>query len=79
VNDQLSRAVKTASAELDPRERFILEHRLLADPDTEYSLVHIGKLFGVSRERARQLEWRVKEKVKRHLAPLLASLETSLA
>jgi RNA polymerase sigma-32 factor len=79
VNDQLSRAVKTASAELDPRERFILEHRLLADPDIEYSLVHIGKLFGVSRERARQLEWRVKEKVKRHLTPLLASLEASLA
>jgi RNA polymerase sigma-32 factor len=79
VNDQLSRAVKTASAELDPRERFILEHRLLADPDAEYSLVHIGKLFGVSRERARQLEWRVKEKIKRHLAPLLASLEASLA
>ncbi|HET6339305.1 MAG TPA: sigma-70 family RNA polymerase sigma factor [Polyangiales bacterium] len=79
VNSQLSEAVKSASAELDARERFILEHRLLADPDVEYSLVHIGRLFGVSRERARQLEWRVKEKIKRHLAPLLATLETSLA
>jgi RNA polymerase sigma-32 factor len=79
VNKQLSAAVKTASAELDARERFILEHRLLADPDVEYSLVHIGRLFGVSRERARQLEWRVKEKIKRHLAPLLRSLETSTA
>jgi RNA polymerase sigma-32 factor len=79
LNSQLSAAVRTASAELDDRERFILEHRLLADPDVEYSLVHIGRLFGVSRERARQLEFRVKEKVKRHLAPLLSTLETSLA
>lgn len=79
VSSQLSEAVKSASAELDARERFILEHRLLADPDVEYSLVHIGKVFGVSRERARQLEWRVKEKIKRHLAPLLASLEPTLA
>lgn len=79
VNDQLSAAVQSASAELDARERFILEHRLLADPEVEYSLVHIGRLFGVSRERARQLEWRVKEKIKRHLAPLIASLEIHLA
>jgi RNA polymerase sigma-32 factor len=79
VNSQLSEAVKSASAELDARERFILEHRLLADPDVEYSLVRIGRLFGVSRERARQLEWRVKEKIKRHLAPLLTTLETGLA
>lgn len=79
VSSQLSEAVKSASAELDARERFILEHRLLADPDVEYSLVHIGKVFGVSRERARQLEWRVKEKIKRHLTPLLASLEPTPA
>lgn len=79
TNTQLSAAVRSARAELDDRERFILEHRLLADPDVEYSLVHIGKLFGVSRERARQLEWRVKEKIKRHLAPLLSTLETGLA
>ena len=79
TNSQLSEAVRSARAELDDRERFILEHRLLADPDVEYSLVHIGKLFGVSRERARQLEWRVKEKIKRHLTPFVSTLETGLA
>lgn len=73
MNKQLSAAVREAREELDARERFILEHRLLADPEVEYSLVHIGRLFGVSRERARQLELRVKEKIKRHLAPLLAT------
>jgi RNA polymerase sigma-32 factor len=79
ANLQLSAAVHSARAELDDRERFILEHRLLADPEVEYSLVHIGKLFGVSRERARQLEFRVKEKIKRHLAPFVPTLETGLA
>jgi RNA polymerase sigma-32 factor len=38
----------------DPRERFILEHRLLTD--APLSLEVIGQHFGVSRERARQVE-----------------------
>lgn len=38
----------------DPRERFILEHRLLTD--SPLSLEVIGQHFGVSRERARQVE-----------------------
>lgn len=71
---RLSSAVEAASAELDPRERFILEHRLMADPESEYSLVRIGELFGVSRERARQLESRVKDKLRRRLEALLGPL-----
>lgn len=71
----LRSAVKVAAAELDPRERFILEHRLMADPDSEYSLVKIGELFGVSRERARQLESRVKDKLREKLADLLGQSE----
>jgi RNA polymerase sigma-32 factor len=79
MNRRLSQAVRNARGELDARETFILEHRLLADPEVEYSLVHIGRLFGVSRERARQLEGRVKEKLRRHVAPLIATFETSPA
>jgi len=71
----LRSALKKATADLDPRERFILEHRLLADPDLEYSLVRIGELFGVSRERARQLESRVKDKLRAKLAALLGPSE----
>ena len=71
ARDQLSSAVALATAELDVRERFILEHRLMADPESEYSLVRIGELFGVSRERARQLESRVKEKLRTRLLALL--------
>jgi RNA polymerase sigma-32 factor len=68
---RLSHAIQAATAELDLRERFILEHRLMADPESEYSLVRIGELFGVSRERARQLESRVKEKLRNRLDALL--------
>lgn len=71
----LRSAVKVAAADLDARERFILEHRLMADPDSEYSLVRIGELFGVSRERARQLESRVKDKLREKLAALLGQSE----
>jgi RNA polymerase sigma-32 factor len=67
--------VAEAAAELDSRERFILEHRLMADPELEYSLVRIGELFGVSRERARQLESRVKTKLKERLAGLMGLSE----
>ena len=75
TQSDLERAVHKAASELDPRERFILEHRLMADPDAEYSLVRIGELFGVSRERARQLESRVKEKLRTKLASLLGTSE----
>jgi RNA polymerase sigma-32 factor len=75
---RLSTAVQAATQGLDARERFILEHRLMADPDSEYSLVRIGQLFGVSRERARQLESRVKEKLRSRLETLLGAGETRL-
>jgi RNA polymerase sigma-32 factor len=39
---------------VDPRGRFILEHRLLSE--APLSLEAIGQRFGVSRERARQVE-----------------------
>jgi RNA polymerase sigma-32 factor len=54
-------------AELDPRERYIVEARILADDPEELSLAEIGRRLGVSRERARQLEVRAKEKLRRRL------------
>ena len=56
--------------ELDPRERYIAEHRLMADPTEELSLAEIGRSLGVSRERARQLEARTKRKLRSRIPAL---------
>jgi RNA polymerase sigma-32 factor len=51
-----------AKDDLDDKERFILENRLLAqEPET---LAEIGKRYGVSRERARQIESKLLDKLK---------------
>jgi len=61
-------AVRDALTILDPRERYIVENRLLADREAELSLADIGRSLGVSRERARQLEERAKRKLRRKIA-----------
>jgi RNA polymerase sigma-32 factor len=66
----LKGALEQAIASLDERERFIVQQRLLAEEET--SLTEIGRLLGVSRERARQLEMRAKQKLRRHLGELAA-------
>jgi len=64
----LVQAVGQATADLTERERFIVQNRLMVDDDTRLSLVQVGAHFGVSRERARQLEVSLKSKLKRRLA-----------
>jgi DNA-directed RNA polymerase sigma subunit (sigma70/sigma32) len=55
-----------ARGELDARETFIVDRRLLADPEDELSLSEIGAFFGVSRERVRQIEVRAQKKLRSH-------------
>jgi RNA polymerase sigma-32 factor len=55
--------------ELTPRERYLLEHRLLSDSPA--TLEAVGGEFGVTRERVRQLESRLKEKLKVALSPAM--------
>lgn len=66
-------AVRGAIARLDGRERFIVENRILTD--APMTLRDVGDHFGFSRERARQLELRAKEKLRRDLEPLAAAIE----
>lgn len=70
---RLSQSVDAALRLLDPRERFIVEKRMLEED--EMSLAAIGRKLGVSRERARQLEVRAKKKLREqlnHFAPVAA-------
>jgi len=61
-------AVKDALTVLDTRERYIAEHRMLADRESELSLADIGRNLGISRERARQLEERAKRKLRARIS-----------
>jgi RNA polymerase sigma-32 factor len=70
VDGSMKRAVERAMSELDPRERYIAERRLMADPADELSLAEIGRNLGVSRERARQLEARTKRKLRSRIPAL---------
>jgi RNA polymerase sigma-32 factor len=76
ANAQRDHGVRVAVAgvweSLDERERAIVSLRLLVDGD-EATLADIGKQFGLSRERVRQLEARVKNKLKRALGPVVAA------
>lgn len=64
---RLRERLRVAVESLDPRERYIVEVRMMADDDEELSLAEIGRRLGVSRERARQLESRAKKKLRARL------------
>jgi RNA polymerase sigma-32 factor len=68
LRSQVAEIIAEVIEDLDDRSRFILEKRLVADEPM--SLSDIGRHFNVSRERARQLEARIKKKLKKRLAHL---------
>jgi RNA polymerase sigma-32 factor len=72
-------AVSDARVGLSARERYIIEHRLMADDEVRQSLKEIGRHFGVSRERARQLEAALKGKLRTRLKPIATRLELHAA
>jgi RNA polymerase sigma-32 factor len=69
----LTGRIGTALGLLDPRERFIIEQRVMSD--RPMTLKELGEYFGFSRERARQLEIRAKEKLREHLQALAAEID----
>jgi len=64
----IHRRVAEALGRLDPRERHIVEARIMGDG--KETLRDLGHHFGFSRERARQLEIRALDKLRRDLEPL---------
>jgi RNA polymerase sigma-32 factor len=73
VRSAVARKVEQIVATLDERERTIFNERLIAEKPT--TLNQLGARFGVSRERARQLEERLKER----LRPLFQEFRGELA
>jgi RNA polymerase sigma-32 factor len=65
--------VGAALSRLDARERFIIEKRVMGDQPM--TLKQLGEHFGFSRERARQLEIRAKEKLRHALGGLAEEID----
>ncbi len=65
--------VREALGRLDQRERYIIEMRVMSD--RPLTLKELGEHFGFSRERARQLEIRAKEKLKQELQLLATEID----
>jgi RNA polymerase sigma-32 factor len=65
--------VGEALSRLDQRERYIIEQRVMSDKPM--TLKELGEHFGFSRERARQLEIRAKEKLKQELHALAVAID----
>ena len=58
--------LKTILPKLNEKELYILQNRLLTDEPV--TLREIGERYNVTRERVRQLEARLLEKIRQHLA-----------
>ena len=69
--ERLTSRVGAALAQLDPRERIIIESRVMSDSPMTFEAV--GILIGCSPERARQLETRAKAKLRRALEESVAA------
>ncbi len=62
----IDRHLATLAPKLNEKERDILEHRLLSD--SPVTLREIGEKYNITRERVRQIEARLLEKIKDHLS-----------
>jgi RNA polymerase sigma-32 factor len=69
--------VGEALGRLDVRERYIIEQRVMSD--RPMTLKELGEHFGFSRERARQLEIRAKDKLKGELQKAIGDVMPDIA
>ena len=73
ADEELRRIFKEKLAEFgktvtDPKDRFLFEHRISPSADEEpMTLQQVGEKFGFTRERARQLEARLTDRLRDYL------------
>ncbi len=68
VMDEVTNRINSFIEELPEKELFIVQNRLLTDEPL--TLQDIGEKFGVSRERIRQIESGLKERLKKNLSDI---------
>jgi RNA polymerase sigma-32 factor len=69
--ENIARALRKIVEELSPREKSIAQQRWLTDEPV--TLEQLGEVFGVSKERVRQIEERAKKRVRERLSEHLAA------
>lgn len=69
AREKLNQALYHAVDELPPRERDIMRNRWLTE--TPLTLEQVGKQFGISKERVRQIEERAKRRVRERIEALV--------
>lgn len=74
ISEQLNKYLQEFLNSLDEKERFIFENRLLAEESS--TLQEIGEKFGVSRERIRQIETKLKKRFKAFLEERIPDIAT---
>ena len=77
LGEQRAAWIEEALAGLNDREQHIVRHRYLTDNGT--TLAEIGRSFGVSKERVRQIEARALEKMREALSQVVEEPEDILA
>lgn len=65
ISHMVRERLKSLAPALNDKEQYILEHRLLSDDPV--TLREIGDMFSITRERVRQIEARLLQKVRDHL------------
>ena len=71
--DDLSRKADAFQEQLKGKEAVIFDKRLLTEEPM--TLQEIGQKFGISRERVRQIESRLKRKLKAYLEEQIGEIE----
>lgn len=71
--EEQSAQLRSVLSTLSPREQKVLRMRFGIDEDTEYTLEEVGKSFGLTRERIRQIEKEALGKLRRPMQDRLLS------
>ena len=64
IQTNLTREIRKALVFLSPREAKILRMRFGIDEKRPYTLKEVGEMFGITRERIRQIEAKALERLK---------------
>lgn len=75
IDTQLKQQVSAALKTLKPREKHIIETRVMADKEDVLTLEDLGSVYNVSRERIRQIEASALRKLAKALKPEAKLLE----